>query len=45
MNLGKYISLIIRYKSQSIGVLRTIQFAEMNKTNVKLLRYTNKNNT
>jgi len=38
INLGKYISLIIRYKSQSIGVLRTIQFAEMNKTNVKLLR-------
>jgi len=37
-NLAKYISLLVRMKSQSIAVLRTIHFAEMNKYNVKLLR-------
>eukprot|EP00088_Acartia_fossae_P050313 TRINITY_DN5628_c0_g1_i2.p1 TRINITY_DN5628_c0_g1~~TRINITY_DN5628_c0_g1_i2.p1 ORF type:complete len:821 (+),score=294.37 TRINITY_DN5628_c0_g1_i2:36-2465(+) len=37
-NLGKYISHMVREKSQSIAVLRTVHFAEMNKPNVKLLR-------
>jgi len=37
-HLAKFISHLVREKSQSISVLRIIEFAEMTKPNVKLLR-------
>ncbi|XP_023321469.1 nucleolar MIF4G domain-containing protein 1 [Eurytemora carolleeae] len=38
INLAKYISHLIRERSQSISVLRVIEFSEMTKPNVHLLR-------
>jgi len=37
-NLAKFVSFLIKDKSQSLGVLKVIEFAEMNKHNVKFLR-------
>merc|ERR1712179_738209 len=37
-NLAKFTMFLIKEKAQSLGVLKVIEFAEMNKPNVKFLR-------